>query len=250
MCALSHSPVELFVTAAHTLDEILVNLEAGSGLNPEIVKATLQRAEKLFGGLHSPSGNLWDTRDVAGNLMLGKFTYNTKAGLLPGTTLEQHGALEYFANEILGTEEEFHHVVDRIDQVINGRSISLMGYISGGTSRLGMVAFQVDPNLFYLPVPQSDRLFEAVRRACYLLIRSGLNPNKPVAFHHEINNRYGFSRIAKHEHDRLKAEGVPEKQLPRYKTHIYLTMPETLPLNEDLIAEDLVRANLLQWSHG
>ena len=181
--------------------------------------------------------------------MLGKFTYNTATGLLPGTTLEQHGALEHHAREILGTLDD-QCVVDQIDQVINGRSISLMGYISGGTSRQVMVGFQLDPNLLYLPLPQSDRLYDAVSRAAYLLIKSGINPHKPVAFHAELNNRYGYSRIHKNEFEVMKAMGVPEERLPRYKTHIYLTMPETLSLNEDLIAEELIRANLLQWSRG
>ncbi|NWJ45009.1 MAG: hypothetical protein HXX08_03935 [Chloroflexi bacterium] len=232
-----------------TLDSLELNLEAGSGLNSEIVRAALQRAIEYFGSLHSPTGNLWDTRDQNNNLMLGKFTYNTVAGILPGTTLEQHGALEHHAREILGQLDE-NYVVDQIEQVVSGRTLSLMGYVSGGSSSYGMVAFQLDPQLMYLPMPQSDRVFETVSRACYLLIKSGMNPLKPTAFHAEINNRYGFSRYAKLEHDRQVAEGRAEHELPRYKSHIYITMPHLLQLNEDLIAEDLVRANLLHWSRG
>ncbi len=231
------------------IDAIVSRLEPSAGIRPQVIRAALERASEFFGPLHSPTGNFWDTRDQNNNLMLGKFTYNTAAGVLPGTTLEQHGALEHFAREILGELDE-NYVVDRIDQVISGRSLSLMGYISGGASWHGMVAFQLDPNLMYLPSPQSDRIYEAVSRAAYLLIKSGVSPSKPVAFHQEMNNRIGFSRSVKLEHDRLKAEGVPENDLPRYKTHVYLTMPHTLPLNEDLIAEELVRANLLHWSRG
>ena len=240
---------ELSELSYKAITSIVAQIPSGSGINPDIARAAISRAAQFFGELHSPSGNLWDTRDHNNNLMLGKFTYNTKAGLLPGTTLEQHGALEHHARQILGELDEYY-VVDRIDQVITGRSISLMGYISGGTSRHGMVAIQLDPDLMYLALPQSDRVYDAVSRACYLLIKSGINPHKPVAFHAEINNRYGHSRNRKHEYDTLKALGTPEPELPRYKSHIYLTMPETLPLNEDLVAEELLRANLLQWSRG
>ncbi len=240
---------ELSELSYNAIISIVAQIPSGSGIHPEIARAAIIRAAQFFGELHSLTGNLWDTRDRNNNLMLGKFTYNTKAGLLPGTTLEQHGVLEHHARQILGELDEYY-VVDRIDQVITGRSLSLMGYISGGTSKQGMVAIQLDPDLLYLALPQSDRVFDAVSRACYRLIKSGLNPHKPVAFHAEINNRYGHSRIIKHQYDTLKALGIPEAELPRYKSHIYLTMPETLPLNEDLVAEELLRSNLLQWSRG
>lgn len=240
---------ELSEACSGAIQQIVERIEPASSIHSEVARAALIRAAQFFGDLHSPTGNLWDTRDRHNNLMLGKFTYNTARGLIPGTTLEQHGALEHHARTILGSLDD-QYVVDQIDQVINGRSISLMGYISGGTSRQGMVGLQINPDLLYLAVPQSDRLYDAVSRASYLLIKSGVNPYKPVAFHAELNNRYGYSRIHKNEYEVMRALGVAEERLPRYKTHIYLTMPETLSLNEDLIADELVRANLLHWSRG
>src|ERR1700709_1521610 len=98
---------------------------SASAINPEVAAMALLRAADYFGELHSPTGNLWDTRDAHGNLVMGKFTYSTAAGLLPGTTLEQHGALEFHARDILGVLDD-QYVVDRLDQVLIGRPISLM----------------------------------------------------------------------------------------------------------------------------
>jgi hypothetical protein len=219
----------------------------GDSRMQKVALAAMQRAAAFFGDIYSPTGNLWDVRDGKANYMLGKFTYNTAAGLLPGTTLEQHGGLEYHARTILGALDD-QYVVDSLNQVLSGRPISLMGYISGGTSPKGQVAIQLNPELLYLPSPESDRLYQAVNECAYALIHMGVDPQKPVVFHAEINNRWGFSAARKAEYDLLKSVGVPEAELPRYRSHIYLTMPETLALNEDLLAQDLVLYNLSYWA--
>ena len=226
---------------------VIGNIPTTSTINPRVAAMALLRAADYFGELNSPTGNLWDTRDTHGNLVLGKFPYSTAAGLLPGTTLEQHGALEFHARDILGVLDD-QYVVDRIDQVLTGRPISLMGYISGGTSEKGQVSMQLNPELLYLPTPESDRLYDALTGSAYSLVKSGLNPRKPVAFHAEINNRYGFSQARKEEYDLLKSVGVPETELPLYKAQVYLTMPHVLPINEDLRTEDLVKNNLGYWA--
>jgi hypothetical protein len=218
-----------------------------STIDPKVAVMALLRAADFFGELNSPSGNLWDTRDASGNLVLGKFTYSTAAGLLPGTTLEQHGALEFHARAILGVLDD-QYVVDRLDQVLAGRPISLMGYISGGSGNRGQVSLHLNPDLLYMPASESDRVYEAVTRCAYCLIKSGLSPRKAVAFHAEINNRYGFSQARKEEYDLLKSVGVPEVELPLYKAQVYLTMPHVLPINEDLRTEDLIKNNLGYWA--
>lgn len=229
------------------IQSVVGNIASASAINPEIAATALIRAADFFGELHSPTGNLWDTRDTHGNLVLGKFTYSTAAGLLPGTTLEQHGALEFHARDILGVLDD-QYVVDRLDQVLTGRPISLMGYISGGTSEKGQVSVQLNPELLYMPASESDRLYEALSRSAYCLVKSGLNPRKPVAFHAEINNRYGFSQTRKEEYDLLKSVGVPESELPLYKAQVYLTMPHVLPINEDLRTDDLIKNTLGYWA--
>ncbi len=211
--------------------------------------AALDRAARFWGDLHSPTGNLWDVRDSLDNLVLGKFTYTTAAGLLPGTTLEQHGTLEHHARNILGVLDD-QYVVDRLDQVLRGRPISLMGYVSGGSGPRGQIALQLNSDLMYHAAPESDRLYQAVSSCAYMLARSGISLEKPLVFHAEINNRYGFSQARKEEYDLLKSVGVPEAELPLYRAHIYLTMPQVLPLNQDLVAEDqaLFRHNLGYWA--
>lgn len=237
----------LSTTNADLIAKLVNSIGPTSLITPAIAEAALVRAAQFHGELTSPTGNLWDSRDTLGNLVMGKFTYSTAAGLLPGTTLEQHGALEHHARTILGVLDD-QYVVDRLDQVLVGRPISLMGYISGGTSERGQVAFQLDPALLYQPAPESDRIYEALSRAAYVLIHSGVNPRKPTAFHAEINNRKGFSQTRKEEHDLLKSVGVPEAELPLYRAYIYLTMPQVLPLNEDLRAEDLLLHDLGYWA--
>lgn len=229
------------------IHSVVGKVPASSLITPKVAAMALLRAADFFGELHSPTGNLWDSRDAHDNLVLGKFTYSTAAGLLPGTTLEQHGALEFHARDILGVLDD-QYVVDRLDQVRAGRPISLMGYISGGTSEKGQVSMQLDPELLYMPTAESDRLYEALNRTAYSLVKSGLNPRKPVAFHAEINNRVGFSQVRKEEYDLLKSVGVPEAELPLYKAHVYLTMPHVLPINEDLRTDDLIKNNLGYWA--
>jgi hypothetical protein len=238
---------EISETTYDLIEKLVVGLNPAASIDQEVARAALVRTAHFFGELVSTTGNLWDVRDSADNLVLGKFTYSTAAGLLPGTTLEQHGALEYHARTVLGVLDD-QYVVDRLDQVLNGRPISLMGYISGGTSARGQVALQIDPALLYQSVPESDRLYEAVSRCAYSLVRSGLCRSKPVAFHAEINNRYGFSQTRKEEYDLLKSVGVAEEELPLYRAHIYLTMPQVLPLNEDLRAEELFQHTLGYWA--
>ena len=229
------------------IQNVVGTIPAASAITPEVAAMALLRAADFFGELHSPTGNLWDTRDSHGNLVLGKFTYSTAAGLLPGTTLEQHGALEFHARDILGVLDD-QYVVDRLDQVLAGRPINLMGYISGGTGERGQVSMQLNPELLYMPGQESDRLYDALSRNAYCLVKSGISPRKPVAFHAEINNRYGFSQARKEEYDLLKSVGVPESELPLYKAQVYLTMPHVLPINEDLRTEDLVKNNLGYWA--
>ncbi len=229
------------------IQHIVGTIPSASTITPEVAAMALLRAADFFGELRSPNGNLWDTRDTSGNLVLGKFTYSTAAGLLPGTTLEQHGALEFHARNILGVLDD-QYVVDRLDQVLVGRPISLMGYISGGNGDRGQVSIQLNPDLLYMPAPESDRVYDALTRCAYCLIKSGLSPRKAVAFHAEINNRYGFSKVRKEEYDLLKSVGVPEAELPLYKAMVYLTMPHVLPINEDLRTEDLLKNNLGYWA--
>jgi hypothetical protein len=239
-------PLEISDTTQTLIEELALKSYPHRRLQQVAVTA-MQRAAAFFGDLHSPTGNMWDVRDTKDNYMLGKFTYNTAAGMLPGTTLEQHGALEYHARNILGALDD-QYVVDSLDQILSGRPISLMGYISGGTSAKGQIAIQVNPELFYKANPESDRLSQAISECAYSLIRMGVDPKKPTAFHAEINNQWGFSAVRKAEYDLLKSVGVPESELPRYRSHVYLTMPETLALNEDLLAEDLVLYNLNYWA--
>lgn len=234
-------------TTNDLIDKLTAGINPVSSVERVVAKAALVRAAQFFGDLHSPTGNLWDARDTSGNLVLGKFTYSTAAGLLPGTTLEQHGALEHHARTILGVLDD-QYVVDRLDQVLSGRPINLMGYISGGTSERGQVAIQLDPALLYQASSESDRIYEAVTRCAYGLIQAGVAPHKPIAFHAEINNRYGFSQSRKEEYDLLKSVGVAEAELPLYRAHIYLTMPQVLPLNEDLRAEELFSHDLNYWA--
>lgn len=229
------------------IESLVAALNPASLVDRSVASAALVRAAQYFGELSAATGNLWDVRDALGNLIMGKFTYSTAAGLLPGNTLEQHGVLEYHARTVLGVLDD-QYVVDRLDQVLSGRPINLMGYISGGTSENGQIALQLDPSLLYQPGPESDRIYEAVSRCAYGLVRSGVSRHKPVAFHAEINNRYGFSRVRKEEYDLLKSCGVPEAELPLYRSHIYLTMPQVLPLNEDLQATDLFLHNLGYWA--
>lgn len=240
-------PGELSQANIDFIQTVVSAIPAASTIHPEVAAMALLRAADFFGELHSPTGNLWDTRDGHDNLVLGKFTYSTAAGLLPGTTLEQHGALEYHARDILGALDD-QYVVDRLDQVLVGRPISLMGYISGGTSDRGQVSIQLNPELLYMPAPESDRIYDALTRASYTLVKSGLSPRKAVAFHAEINNRYGFSQARKEEYDLLKSVGVPEVELPLYKAQVYLTMPHVLPINEDLRTEDLIKNTLGYWA--
>ncbi len=238
---------EVTETTQDLIAELVASLNITGAVEPRVTQAALVRAAQYFGELHSPTGNIWDVRDTANNLVLGKFTYSTAAGLLPGTTLEQHGVLEYHARAILGVLDD-QYVVDQLEQVLSGRPINLMGYISGGTSQGGQVALQLDPELMYQATSESDRIYDAVSRCAYGLVRSGLSPRKPVAFHAEINNRYGFSQSRKAEHDLLKAVGLPEAELPPYRAYIYLTMPQVLPLNEDLQATELFRQDLGYWA--
>lgn len=238
---------ELSETTHDLIKEMINGLAPVSAFNPEIARAALIRAAQFFGELHSPSANLWDARDFKGNFVLGKFTFSTAAGILPGTTLEQHGVLEHHARDILGVLDD-QYVVDQIEQVRRGRPISLMGYVSGGTSPKGQIGLQVDPKLLNLPLPESDRLYDAVTRCAYLLIKAGFDPSKPVAFHAELNNKYGFSRTRKEEYDLLKSVGVPEAELPQYRAQVYITMPHMLPCNEDLLCQELVQHNLGYWA--
>src|SRR5690349_1053541 len=143
-------PGELSQANIDFIQTVVGSIPAASTIHPEVAAMAMLRAADFFGELNSPTGNLWDTRDGHGNLVLGKFTYSTAAGLLPGTTLEQHGALEYHARDILGALDD-QYVVDRLDQVLVGRPISLMGYISGGTSDRGQVSIQLNPELLYMP---------------------------------------------------------------------------------------------------
>ncbi|NWJ95949.1 MAG: hypothetical protein HXX20_09215 [Chloroflexi bacterium] len=241
---------ELSESTHDLIREIIAGLTPASTIHPEIAMAALIRAAQFFGELHkSSSGRLWDVLDFKGNFVLGKFTFSTAAGILPGTTLEQHGVLEHHARTILGVLDD-QYVVDQLEQVLRGRPISLMGYVSGGTSTHGQIGLQLDPSLMYLPQPESDRLYEAVSRCASLLVRSGFDPHKPVAFHAEINNKYGFSRTRKEEYDLLKSVGVPEAELPQYRAQVYLTMPHLLPCNEDLLCQELVKYNLAHWARG
>ncbi len=238
---------ELSKSNREFIREMVEVIAPASSIQVALAEAALARAANFFGDLHSPTGNFWDSRDEAGNLVIGKFTFSTVAGLLPGTTLEQHGALEHHARSILGVLDD-QYVVDRLDQVRSGRPINLMGYISGGTSRKGQVSLQIDPGLIYEASTESDRLYEAVSRCAYLLVKSGLDKHKPVAMHAEINNRYGLSQARKEEHDLLKSVGVPEAELPLYRAHVYLTMPQVLALNEDLQTEEFFKNDLAYWS--
>lgn len=240
-------PGEVSQTNIDFIQSMSAAIPDASAITPKVAVMALLRAADFFGELNSPTGNLWDTRDSSGNLVMGKFTYSTAAGLLPGTTLEQHGALEFHARDILGVLDD-QYVVDRLDQVLVGRPISLMGYISGGTGDRGQVALQLNPDLLYMPAPESDRIYEAVSRSAYCLIKSGLSPRKAVAFHAEINNRYGFSQARKEEYDLLKSVGVAEAELPLYKAQVYLTMPHILPINEDLRTAELIKNNLGYWA--
>jgi hypothetical protein len=227
--------------------ELIAHLATNSyPVNPAITAATLGRAATTWGELHT-SGNLWDTRNREGDLVLGKFTYSTVAGLLPGTTLEQHMALDYFIRDTLGAFDD-QYVVDRLDQVLTGRPINLMGYISGGTSEKGQVSIQLDPELMFQPDPAADRIYDAVSRCAYALVKSGLSIVKPVAFHAEINNKWGYSHSRKQEHDLLKSCGVPNDELPLYRAHVYLTMPQVLPLNEDLVTPEYQQHTLGYWA--
>ena len=239
--------IEIFDKTHNLITQWVAALNPASAVVPTVAEAALIRAMDYFGELHSPTGNIWDARDEAGNLVLGKFTYSTAAGILAGTTLEQHGALDYHARNILGVLDD-QCVVDRLDQVVVGRPLNLMGYVSGGTSEHGQVAIQLDPKLLYQADPASDRIYEAVSRCAYGLIAAGLSKVKPVAFHAEINNRYGFSQRRKAEYDVLKAIGTADADLPIYRAYIYLTMPHVLPLNEDLQANELFLHDLGYWA--
>ncbi|HEX2912659.1 MAG TPA: hypothetical protein VH186_17775 [Chloroflexia bacterium] len=238
---------EISDTTQETIFNLVNGINPQSLIVPEVARAALIRAAQFFGELQSPTSNLWDTRDSAGNLVLGKFTYSTAAGLLPGTTLEQHGALEFHARDILGVLDD-QYVVDNLNQVVSGRPISLMGYISGGTGEQGQVSLQINPDMLYEASPESDRLYDAVTRMAYALVRSGLHRRKPLAMHAEINNRWGFSKTRKEEFDLLKSVGVPEAELPLYRAHVYLTMPQVLPLNEDLRTEEYFKHDLGYWA--
>ena len=238
---------ELSSPAQAIIKKLVAGIVADSNVPAAVAEAALGRSAAYSGELHSPTGNLWDSRDRADHLVLGKFTYSTAAGLLPGTTLEQHGALEHHARAILGVLDD-QCVVDRLEQVRSGRPINLMGYISGGTARQGQVGLQLDPTLLYLASHESDRLYEAVSRCAYSLIQAGLDPHKPVAMHAEINNKYGFSALGKQTHDLLKAVGVPEAELPLYRAQVYLTMPQVLGLNEDLQTVELFQHDLAYWA--
>ncbi len=238
---------ELSETTHDLIREMTAAIVPFSGINPEIARAALIRAAQFFGELNSPSGKLWDARDFKGNFVLGKFTFSTAAGILPGTTLEQHGVLEHHARNILGVLDD-QYAVDQIEQVLRGRPISLMGYVSGGTSQHGQVGIQLDPKLLYLPQAESDRLHDAVARCARMLLRSGFDPRKPVVFHAELNNKYGYSRARKEEYELLKSVGVPEAELPQYRAQVYITMPHMLPCNEDLLCEELVRHDLGYWA--
>lgn len=238
---------ELSETTHDLIKELIAGLAPVSAIPTEVARAALIRAAQFFGELKSPTGNMWDARDFKGNLVMGKFTFSTAAGILPGTTLEQHGVLEHHARDILGALDD-QYVVDQIEQVKRGRPINLMGYISGGTSARGQIGLQVDPNLLYLPRPESDRLYEAVARCASLLVKAGFDPLKHVVFHAELNNRYGYSKTRKEEYDLLKSVGVPERELPPYRAQVYITMPHMLPCNEDLLCEDLVNHTLAYWA--
>jgi hypothetical protein len=238
---------ELSETTHDLIKEIIGGLGPSSAIPNEVARAALIRAAQFFGELHSTSGNLWDAQDFKGNYVLGKFTFSTAAGLLPGTTLEQHGVLEHHARNILGVLDD-QYVVDQIEQVLRGRPINLMGYISGGTSAKGQIGFQLDHNLMYLAQPESDRLYEAVSRCAYRLVKAGFDPAKPVVFHAELNNRYGYSKTRKEEYELLKSVGVPEAELPQYRAQVYITMPHLLPCNEDLLCEDLIHHDLGYWA--
>lgn len=231
------------------ISQLTTKISAGQLANKNLAAAALQRAAQFSGELRNPTGNFWDTRDFKSNLLLGKFIFNSAVGLIPGTTLEQHGASDYYARAILGALDD-QYVVDRLEQVQNGRPISLMGYVSGGTSEKGQIGIQLDPELMYQPLPASDRLYQAVVRCAWLLLQNGFSPRKPLVMHAELNNRYGVSRSRKEEYDLLRSVGVPEAELPRYRTQVYLTMPEVWPCNEDLLCEELIRHDLGYWARS
>jgi hypothetical protein len=235
---------EVTVMTQDLIEYLAVN---ATPVHSEIAKSALVRAADFFGDLHSVSGKLWDARSAEENLVLGKFTFSTVAGLLPGTTLEQHGVLEHHARNVLGVLDD-QYVVDRIEQVKTGRPVLLMGYISGGTTAQGQISLQLNPELMYKPEKASDRIYNAVAKCAATLIEAGFDPAKPVAFHAEINNRKGFSQTRKKEYDFLKALGLPEKDLPPYKGYIYLTMPHVLALNEDLVTPEYQLHDLEYWA--
>ncbi len=232
---------------SNLIELMLAAIVPNSGINPEIARAALIRAAQFFGDLQAENGNFWDSRDAQDNFVMGKFTFSTAAGMLPGTTLEQHGALEHHARAILGALDD-QYVVDRIEQVRRGRPISLMGYVSGGTSAQGQIGLQLDPKLMYLPQEESDRLYAAVSKCAYLLIQSGFDRRKPLVFHAELNSQYGFSQIRYEEHQLLKSVNVPEAELPLYRAQVYITMPHLLPCNEDLLCKELIKHDLGYWA--
>lgn len=231
------------------ISDLTANVTTGQLADRKLAKAALERAAAFSGELRNSTGNFWDTRDFKGNLLIGKFIFNSAVGLIPGTTLEQHGASDYFARDILGALDD-QYVVDRLDQVHSGRPLSLMGYVSGGTSDKGQIGIQLNPEMLYQPLPASDRLYQAVVRCAWLLLQNGFNPRKPLVMHAELNNRYGISHSRKEEYDLLRSVGVPEVELPRYRTQVYLTMPEVWPCNEDLLCEELVRHDLGYWARN
>lgn len=243
------APLAVSVASLRLIDELSHKLTSPQIANKRLAVAALERAASFSGELYNSTGNYWDTRDRQGNLLVGKFVFNTAAGLIPGTTLEQHGATDFYARDILGVLDD-QYAVDKLEQVLNGRPISLMGYVSGGTSAKGQIGIQIDPDLLYQPLPQSDRLYEAIVRCAYLLIQNGFNPHKPVVMHAELNNRYGVSQSRKEEYELLRSVGVSEAELPRYRTQVYLTMPQVWPCNEDLLCEDLVKYDLGYWAHA
>jgi len=229
------------------IERLTATLNPAQLADKRLAATAMARAAALFGELANLTGNFWNTRDSQSNLMLSKFVYNGAVGLIPGTTLEQHGATDFFARDILGALDD-QYVVDQLEQVRKGRPISLMGYISGGTSQAGQIGIQLDPALLYIAAPQSNRLYKAIAHCAYLLLQNGFDLHKPVVMHAELNNRYGISHTQKMEYELLRAVGVPLDELPRYRTQVYLTMPQVLPCNEDLLCEDLIHHDLDYWA--
>ena len=216
-------------------------------INPAVARATLKRAASLFGALHTPTGSIWDVRDTQDNLVIGKFIYSSVAGILPGITIEQHGATEHHARAVLGVLDD-QYVVDNLSQVQRGRPVMIMGYISGGTGAAGQVGYQIEPSLLWQTEPEAERLYESVRAATRGLIVAGVAVDKPVAMHAELVNLTGISPTRKSEYQLMADCGLPEAQRPRYWGAVYLTCAELLPLNEDLTVAEHFQHDMAFWS--